>query len=102
MIGLRENECFCPSRTIYEAGIVTFSLAWIVLILWLHKAHVIGIYITMLIKITYDFIKITLLGLLLIIGFGIAFYLLFYQPTQEVRIYYCFVIAIMTIAFTGS
>ena len=77
------SRCFCPTRREWEAGIVSLSLTWIVLIVWLQTMHWIGIYVTIMLKIIYSFTKVATFGLLLIVAFGLSFYMLFYRPPKE-------------------
>jgi len=78
------DRCFCLTRREWEAGIVSLSLTWIVLFVWLQTMHWIGIYVTIMLKIIYSFIKVAMFGLLLIVAFGLSFYMLFYRPPKEV------------------
>ncbi len=86
---IQEREyCFCSSKLTWEFGIAALILSWLTFIIWLENAHFIGIYITMMLKIIQAFLlKAAILGILLVSGFGLSFYLLFSQPVQEVNDY---------------
>ena len=77
------DECYCPSTLEWQAGIVSLALSSLVLILWTETLPWIGIYVIIMKKIVYSFLKVALFGLLLIIAFGLAFYMLFYRPSNE-------------------
>lgn len=77
------SDCFCPSMREWEAGIVSLALTWVVLLVWLQTMHWIGIYVTIMLKIIYSFVKVAVFGVLLIVAFGLSFYMLFYRPPKE-------------------
>ena len=76
------DECYCASTLEWQAGIVSLALSSLVLILWTETAPWIGIYVIIMKKIVYSFLKVAIFGLLLIIAFGLAFYMLFYRPSN--------------------
>ena len=80
VVGVDKQSCFCPE---WEAGIVSMALTWVLLVVMLKTMHLIGIYVTMMLKIIQSFLKVAIFGILLVVGFGLSFYLLFYQPPQE-------------------
>ena len=77
------QSCFCPSRSGWEAGIVSIALTWVVLVVWVQTMHLIGIYVIIMLRIIRSFLKVAIFGILLVVGFGLSFYLLFYQPPPE-------------------
>ena len=77
-------ECFCPSLFAWKSGIVSLALSCLVLILWLETLPVIGVYVIIMKKIVNSFLKLSLLGILLVAAFGMSFYMLFYVPTDRV------------------
>ena len=81
--GVDKQSCFCASKLEWEAGIVSMALTWVVLVVMLKTMHLIGIYVTMMLKIIQSFLKVAIFGVLLVVGFGLSFYLLFYQPPPE-------------------
>ncbi len=81
--GVQRSECFCPQTWEWEVGVVSMSLSWVVLIAWLQTMHWIGIYVTIMIRIIASFARVAIFGVLLVVGFGLTFYLLFYQPPQD-------------------
>lgn len=79
-------ECHCNLDWQWQTGVVAVFLGWIDLIIFISKFPLTGIYVLMLIKILYTFLKMVVLSLLLVIAFGIAFYMVFYDPRANVRI----------------
>ena len=59
-------------------------LAWLNLLLFMNKWPGLGIYISMLLKIILNFVKVSIIALFLIISFGFGFYLAFYEPELPV------------------
>lgn len=83
-VSVFNNDCLCPSRGQWQAGIIAVFLAWIALILFLNKWPTLGVYIAMLGKIIMRFVTVLIIGFLLIIAFGLAFYMTFYEPDLPV------------------
>ena len=79
------ESCFCVARWQWQVGVIAMLLAWLNLILFFQNWPVTGVYILMFITILITFIKIIFLPILLAIGFGLTFYMLFHDPTLEVR-----------------
>lgn len=80
LLDISYQDCFCSSRREWEAGIVSLALTWLVLLVWLQTMHWIGIYVTIMLRIIYSFVKVAIFGVLLIVAFGLSFYMLFYRP----------------------
>ena len=80
------TPCLCPQNWQWELGILAVFLAWINLVLFVQKFPVIGIYIVMFLKICKTFLWTVLLSLLLIVSFGLAFYMAFYEPKLQVSV----------------
>jgi len=74
------TPCLCPQNWQWELGIMAVFLAWIDLVLFVQKFPVFGIYIVMFLKICKTFLWTVVLTTLLIISFGLAFYMAFYEP----------------------
>ena len=74
------TPCLCPQNWQWQLGILAVFLAWINLVLFIQKFPVIGIYIVMFLKICKTFLWTVVLSLLLIVSFGLAFYMAFYEP----------------------
>lgn len=77
------GRCFCPLAWEWEVGVVSLALSWVVLIVWLQTMHWIGIYVTILLRIIGSFARVAVFGLLLVVAFGLAFHMLFQQPSQD-------------------
>ena len=82
--GIFHNDCFCPSSTQWQAGIVAVFLAWMDLLLFLNELPAYGIYIAMLWKILLKFMKVSIIAFLLHVAFTFAFYMAFYEPQLTV------------------
>jgi len=74
------TPCLCPQNWQWQLGILAVFLAWINLVLFVQKFPVVGIYIVMFLKICKTFLWTVVLTTLLIISFGLAFYMAFYEP----------------------
>lgn len=78
------SECLCPSAWQWQVGAVAVFLGWIDLIVFIRKLPLLGIYVVMLVDILYTFCRLIVLTILLIIAFGLAFYMCFYDPAFRV------------------
>ena len=78
------HECLCPNRVQWQIGTIAVFLAWIDLLLFMNKWPNLGIYIGMLWRIIKNFLKVSIIVLFLIISFGLAFYMAFYEPDLPV------------------
>ena len=83
LVSVGRSGCFCPQTWEWEVGVVSLSLSWVVLIVWLQPMHWIGIYVTIMIRIIASFIRVAAFGLFLVAGFGLSFYMLFNQPSRD-------------------
>ena len=81
-------DCLCPLEWQWQVGVVSVFLGWIILIIFVSKFPLTGIYVLMFINVLYTFIKVLLLSILLLVAFGLAFYLAFTQP--EILVSYNF------------
>ena len=79
-VGVLHRQCQCPSRGQWQAGIVAVFLAWIDLLLFLNKWPILGVYIGMLQKIISRFLTVAIIAILLLLAFGLAFYMAFFEP----------------------
>ena len=79
-VGVLHRQCLCPSRGQWQAGIVAVFLAWINLLLFLNKWPILGVYIGMLEKIILRFLTVAIIAILLLLAFGLAFYMAFFEP----------------------
>ena len=78
------SGCYCPSAMAWQSGVISVALSCLVLILWTEIIPWIGIYVIVMKKIVYSFLRVTLFGSLLIIAFGLIFYMLFSGPPKGV------------------
>ena len=60
-------------------------LAWCNTLAFVAKFRIVGIYALVFIQICKTFLRIVLLTLLLIVTFGITFYMIFYDPVVQVQ-----------------
>ena len=90
VLSMRFNDCYCPNASQWQLGSVVIFLAWIDLILLISSIPFVALSINMLISIMKSFLKFIVLPLLLIISFGIPFFLLFHEPvTTWLMIHAC-------------
>ena len=82
--GIFRNDCFCPSSTQWQAGIVAVFLAWMNLLIFLNTLPAYGIYLAMLWKIVIKFMKVSIIAFLLHVAFTFAFFMAFYEPQLTV------------------
>jgi transient receptor potential cation channel subfamily A protein 1 len=75
------DDCFCPTDNQWQIGTVAIFFAWINLLLFLYKLPKIGIYVGMMLKITRRFLDVVVIAGLLLLAFGFAFYMAFYEPS---------------------
>lgn len=73
-------ECQCIARWQWQCGVVAVFLSWLNLIIFTAKFPLTGIYVIMLVRVFYTFMKVVLLASLLVIAFGISFYMAFSEP----------------------
>jgi len=66
--------------------VVAVFLGWVGLITFLQKWPVTGVYVLMFVNILASFLKIVFLALLLVISFGLAFYMLLFEPDEVVSV----------------
>ena len=68
----------------YKVGVLAVFLGWINMITFIKLVPRLGVYVLMFLNVIYSFLKMFLLGLLLVIAFGLAFYMLFRNPSELV------------------
>ena len=78
------SPCLCVHNWQWQLGVVSVFLAWIVLITYLQKWSLTGMYILMFETIILSFLRIIFLAVLLIIAFSLAFYMLLFDPKETV------------------
>ena len=74
------TDCLCAYQWQWQIGTVAVFLAWLDLIIFAQHLPVVGIYVTMLRDILWRFIKTIPLAFMLVIAFGIGFFMLFSEP----------------------
>ena len=72
-----DTDCFCVVNWQWQVGVVAVFWGWINLILFMSKLPFLGIYIIILIRISITFVKMLILTLLLIVAFGLTFFMVF-------------------------
>ena len=77
-------SCPCVTNGQWQVGVFAVFLGWINMITFIKLVPRLGVYILMFLNVIYSFLKMFLLGLLLIIAFGLAFYMLFRTPSEMV------------------
>ncbi len=82
------TDCLCPTEWQWQAGTVAVFLAWINLIVFIRKLPLTGtgIYVVMFVDIFYTFCRMIFLSALLVIAFGLAFYMALFEPDIGVRL----------------
>ena len=79
------TNCLCPLSWQWQIGVVAVFLGWINLVVFISKFPLLGIYVLMFINIFKTFLKTLFLSILLLVSFGLAFYLTFTQ--NEILVY---------------
>ncbi len=92
-------DCLCPLNWQWQIGVVAVFLGWINLIIFISKLPFAGIYVLMFVKILLTFLKMLTLSILLVLAFGLTFYLTFYQPEilvcDIVNLFYCIALQLL-------
>lgn len=73
------TDSFCVLDWQWQIGVISIFLGWINLILFISKLPGVGIYVLILVKISITFFKMLLLTMLLIVSFGIPFFMVFFD-----------------------
>ena len=79
------TECQCVLDWQWSFGVVAVFVGWINLLVFISKFPLTGIYVLMFVKILYTFLKMLILTLLLVIAFGLTFFMIFFDPAANVR-----------------
>ena len=74
----------CPHEWQWQVGVMAILLAWIDLIAICAKFPTIGIYVIMFGKIVGTFLKVIVLSMLLVVTFGLTFYMTFSELQIQV------------------
>ena len=75
-----QSGCLCPESWQWQLGALALFIAWFDMILFLKKFPLTGIYVVMFVDIFYSFMRMILLYILFIVSFGLAFYMILFQP----------------------
>ena len=78
------TECQCALNWQWQIGVVAVFLGWIDLVIFISKFPLTGVFVLMFTKILYTFLKMILLAVLLIVAFGLTFYMVFFDPDVNV------------------
>ena len=84
VLPLEDERCLCSKNYEWQLGAFSLFLAWIIFTLFLQSWYLTGVYILMFRTILNTFTKIIFLLVLLVVGFALPFYMLFYDPTRSV------------------
>ena len=79
-VSVFRNECLCVRAWQWQIGILAVFLGWIELIFFLSKLPLVGLYVVMFLEILKTVLKLILFSCLLLIAFGLAFYMAFFEP----------------------
>ena len=71
-----------PSDPIWEAGVVSIITTWLYVICFMQFYEGIGIYVIMLLEVTYSLLRVIVFAVLIFVAFGLAFYILIGEISQ--------------------
>ena len=80
------KPCACLTFWQWEIGIMATFLAWLNILVLISKFPLVGIYSIMLSRVFLTFLKVALLASLLVIAFGISFFMAFSEPNITVSV----------------
>ncbi len=78
-IGIYTTNCFCYPSGLWQTGVAAVFLGWTVLILFISKLPLVGIYVIILTRICITYLKMFILTILMIFAFALTFYLIFFD-----------------------
>jgi len=79
-----KSGCQCPVSWQWQFGAFSLLISWMSLILVFKQIRLTGIYVEMLIHIVFTFSKLFVFAALLVISFGLTFYMIFFRPVSQV------------------
>lgn len=82
VVHLHDNSC--PYDWQWQIGVIATLLTWIEFMVLSIQFRVIGVYVLMFVKVLQTLAELALVAFLLIIAFGLTFYLLLYNPLYMV------------------
>ena len=71
-----------PPDPIWEAGVVSIIATWLYVICFMQFYEGIGIYVIMLLEVTYSLLRVIVFAVLIFVAFGLAFYILIGELSQ--------------------
>lgn len=74
--------CHCVNSLQWQLGVLALFLGWINLLNYAAKFPLAGIYVIMLARVFYTFLKVVLLASFLVIAFGLAFHMALFDPEK--------------------
>ena len=77
-----QSGCQCPESWQWQFGAFAMCVSWLLLVLFLKEFPLTGIYVEMFIHIIFTFMKLFLFALLLVISFGLTFYMIFFPASK--------------------
>ena len=77
-----QSGCQCPESWQWQIGAFSLLISWLSLILFLKEFSLTGIYIEMFIHIIFTFLTLLIFALMLVISFGLTFYMIFFRPVS--------------------
>lgn len=72
----------------WEVGSLAIFLAWFNLLIYMQRFYFFGIYVVMFIEILKTLIKVIFLFSILLIGFGLVFFILLANDVRTKQLYY--------------
>ena len=91
-VSVFRTTCMCPLEWQWQVGVMAVLLAWINLIGFCAKFPSIGIYIIMFGRVVRTFLKVIILSILLVITFGLIFYMTFSEAQFQVSQIYIYIL----------
>ena len=83
------TNCWCPTNWQWQLGAFGVFLAWFILILFLKRVPLLGIYVLMFNAILHSFLKFALIAFLFVVAFCIAFYMILYKAVSVTAVRLC-------------
>ena len=82
------TPCLCVPDWQWQIGVGVVLLSWVTLLLHMRRFPVTGLYIVMFFDIFYIFCKVVMLLAVLLVAFGLSFYMIFNNPdSAQVRLW---------------
>ena len=78
------DDCLCPTKAAWQAGVVAILIAWLNLLNFFNKWAILGKYIAMFQAILVRFMKVLIIAAVLLVAFSLAFYMALHEPELPV------------------